>query len=65
MARYSHMLEVNKLTDLEKIYFDLDIEDIEKIYLMAKYLHEHDKIHQQLYFAICDLYMKKYKKGDI
>ena len=50
---------MSKLTELEKIYFNNDITELEKVYQMADYLHNRGEIHQQLYFAIKDLYRKK------
>ena len=49
------------LTELEKIYFNEEITELEKVYQMATYLYEKrdGSIHQQLYFAIKDLYQKK------
>jgi hypothetical protein len=44
------------LTDIERIYFNNDISQAEKVMRMAEYLHKRGDIHQQLYFAIKELY---------
>ena len=49
------------LTELEKIYFDDTLDDVIKVYRMAEYLHDKKDIHQQLYFAIKDMYKNERK----
>lgn len=50
-----------RLTELEKIYFDDTLDDVTKVYRMAEYLHDKKDIHQQLYFAIKDMYKNERK----
>lgn len=50
-----------RLTELEKIYFDDTLDDVTKVYRMAEYLNDKKNIHQQLYFAIKDMYENERK----
>lgn len=49
-------LEKDPLTPLEKIYFNDELTQLEKVYEMAKYLYDEGNINSQLYFAIKHLY---------
>lgn len=44
------------LTDLEKIYFNDDLNSIEKVYQMAEHLHNNGNINTTLYSAIKKMY---------
>ena len=52
------------LTDLEKIYFDEKLTQLERVYQMAVFLHKKGDLHNQLFFAIEDLWEEKKKKKE-
>ena len=51
------------LTDLEKIYFDEKLTQLERVYKMAVFLHNKGDLHNQLFFAIEDLWEESSEKN--